>query len=249
MALKKQKPNVDKIYVTGRAGVGQHKKSSAREDVILLALQLACVSRIEPGESIIFDNTSEIHNLTAITVETKNFSSLIIVGVDDPKVDVTFLLEPLVNQLRSIIKSSKTKLYFIETFPLIEFVTLEWRFVDAMSDFCFLQETPAGNAYFGYFRLEKLSDEDRFASRSVESMNESEVAEQDVYLYFKKNNRYIKILKKGDSLEKERHSRLQSKGVTNLYVSADQSVEMQRRRIQHVLFELLNDYSSKHNAV
>lgn len=249
MTTKAKKPSAERIYVRGKLGPNQVRKAPNREDATLLALQLACPKRLEPGEHKAFEDVHEIQNLTAITVETKSFSSLIIVGTNNLKANLASVLKPLTTQLEVIIKSANTKLYFIEMFPLVDPANLEMDFIMKMSDSCFMQETPMGQIFFGYFRLEKVSDEERFANRSVETMDEGEVAETDVYLFFNKNNRYIKILKKGETMAKERLDRLQSRGVTDLFVTADQGVELQRRRVHHILLELLEDYATSLNAV
>lgn len=250
MSLRPRKPTSERIYVKGGKGApsSSQRAQAKNDDITLLALQLACPRRWEITDKSAFENVHELQNIIAITVETKMFSSLVLVGTNSSKYKVDSFIEPLKAQLRNIIKSAHEKLYFIETFHLVDPTTLDWDFFVKMSDYCFLQETPQGEAFVGYFRLEKTEDEDRFASRSMDSMVEGEVAEQDVYLFFGKNNRYIKILNKGESVEKKRIDRLQSKGVKDLYVSADQGVEMQQRRIRRILLELLEDYSTLINA-
>jgi hypothetical protein len=249
MSRKTKKPSNDRIFVRGGGGPGvpTHRPTN-HDDIALLALQLACPKRWEHGENPFFDNLTEVYNLTAITVETRLFSSLIVVGTSSASKNIEALIQPLKVQLYNIIKSAHEKIYFIEHFNLGDPKNLEWDFFLKMSDYCFLQESVHGSALLGYFRLEKTNDEERFATKSVDSMGEGEVAEQDVYLYFQKNNRYIKILKKGEALEKSRKDRLQSRGVTDFYITADQGLETQQRRIRHIILELLEDYATLVNA-
>ncbi len=242
--MKTKKSSADRIFVKGGGGPTPARKPTSHDDVTLLALQLACPQRWEHGENHHFDNLTDLHNLSSIIVETKHFSSLIVVGSNSSNRKLDSVITPLSHQLRNIIRSAHEKVYFIEHFTLTDPTQVEWDFFLKMSDYCFMHETPKGPAFVGYFRLEKTSDEDRFATRSVESMAEGEVAEQDVYLYFQRNNRYIKILKKGEALEKKRYDRLQSGGIKDLYVTADQGVELQQRRVRHILLELLEDYAT-----
>lgn len=249
MGLKNKKSFTDRIFVKGGGGsVPPSRKATGHDDITLLALQLACPQRWEYGENAKFENVNEVCNLMAVTVETRMFSSLILVGTNGSKKKIESVVTPLTTQLQNIIKSAQEKIYFIEAFSLIDPKQLEWDFFLKMSDYCFMQETPHGEAFMGYFRLEKTNDEERFASKSVETMVEGEVAEQDVYLFFQRNNRYIKILKKGEAVEKKRIDRLQSHGVKDLYITADQGVEMQQRRVRHILLELMEDYSTLINA-
>ena len=248
MSAKSKKASAERIYVRGKSGPSQVRKAPNRTDATLLALQLAFPERLEPGEHKAFEESREIHQLTAVTIETKNFSSLLLIGSDNPRVNLHPFFKPLVQKLENIIRSANSKLYFIEYFSLNDPDHVDLDFLVKMGDSCFLEETPHGNAFFGYFRLEKVSDEDRFASRSVDTLEAGEVAEHDVYLFFNKNNRYIKILNKGETLEQERKDRLQSRGVVDLFVSADQGVELQRRRVHHILLELLEDYATNTNG-
>lgn len=249
MTTKPKKTYAEKIYVRGKGEAPQSRKPQGRDDISLLALQIVCPERFEPGEHSSFEDTHEIYNITAIVIETKSFSSLVLVGSDFPKNDLSSLFSPFVEQLKGVIKSSGAKLYFVENFKLGDPAHLELNFLLKMSDYTFMQETPHGCAFYGYFRLEKVTDEERFASRSVASLDDDEVAEHDVYLYFKKNNRYIKIVKKGESLEKHRRDRLQSKGVDELHFTADQGIENQRRRVHHLIHQLLDEYATLDNAV
>ncbi len=247
MRSNSKKSFTDRIFVKGGGGGPQAqtpRKSTSHDDITLLALQLACPQRWEPGENQVFENVHEVFNLTAVAVETRLFSSLILVGTSGSKKEVDAVIPQLISQLNNIIKSAQEKIYFIESFQLTDPTQVDWNFFVKMSDYCFMQETAHGEAFIGYFRLEKTSDEERFASKSVETMVEGEVAEQDVYLFFQRNNRYIKILKKGEAVEKKRIDRLQSRGVKDIYISADQGVEMQQRRVRHILLELLEDYAT-----
>jgi hypothetical protein len=249
MTAKPKKIVSDKIYVRGKGGASPSRKEPVREDVSLLALQMVCTERFEPGEHTSFEDTHEIYNITAIIIETKNFSSLVLVGSDFPKNNLNPLFAPMVKQIQDLIKSSGAKLYFVENFQLVDPNHLELNFLMKMSNYCFMQETPQGCAFYGYFRLEKLGDDERFAGRSAATLGDDEVVEHDVYLHFKKNNRYIKILKKGESLEKHRRDRFEAKGVTEFFFTADQGVEVQRRRVHHILHQLLDEYASLDNAV
>lgn len=240
----KKKPNSDMIFVKGAVvGSPSHLKPVQHDDITLLALQLSCPMRWEANAKH-FENVHEITNITAIAVETRLFSSLIILGSGSTKVSFEDIAKTLSAQLESIIKSAQEKVYFIEHFQLLDPSQLSWDFLVKMSDYCFMQENPKGPTYVGYFRLEKTKDDERFANRSVASMNEGEVAEQDIYLYFAKNNRYIKILKKGETLEKKKKAHLELKGVKDVFVSSDQGVETQQRRVRLILLDLLDDYST-----
>jgi len=241
----KKKPTSDLIFVKGSVeGSPSNLKPVQHDDITLLALQLSCPQRWEPSAKQKFENVHEISNLIAMTVETRMFSSLIILGSAHNKTNFDSFAANLSKQLLNIIKSAQEKIYFIEYFQLSDPAPLEWDFFVKMSDYCFMNETPKGPAYIGYFRLEKANDEERFSNRPISSMVEGEVVEQDVYLHFAKNNRYIKILKKGESFEKNKIDRLESKGVKDLYVSSDQGVEAQQRRVRLILLDLLDDYST-----
>lgn len=252
MSTKKKRHSEDKIFVKGGGGSAKAGPSSVptanHDDVTLLALQISCPQRWEPDKHQKFDSIHEIQNLVAITVETKQFSSLIVLGSNSSKNIYTDIAANLSKQLHSIIKSALEKIYFIESFQLVDPSQLDWDFFVKMSDYCFMQETSKGPVFISYFRLEKTNDEERFESRAVSSLVDGEVAEQDIYLFFKKNNRYIKIAKKGDALEKQKMDRLSSGGVTDLYMTSDQGVENQQRRVRHILLELQEDYSTMINA-
>ncbi|MEY4615286.1 MAG: hypothetical protein RJB66_246 [Pseudomonadota bacterium] len=249
MTGKSKKGYSEKIYVRGKGSSSQGRQTQMRDDVSLLALQMVCTERFEAGEHVSFEDTHEIYNITGIVIETQNFSSLILVGSDFPKNNLKPIFEPLLKQLQNVIKSSGAKLYFIENFQMNDPTHLELNFLVKMSNYCFMQETSHGCAFYGYFRLEKMADDDRFASRSVETISPDEVAEQDIYLHFKKNNRFIKIVKKGESLEKHRRDRLELKGITDLFFTADQGVDVQRRRVHHIILQLLEEFALLDNAV
>ncbi len=239
----KKKPASDIIYVKGSVESSPSiLKPIQRDDITLLALQLSCPMRCEANAKH-FENVHEVTNITAITVETRMFSSLILLGSGSNKISFEDTAEALSAQLGSIIKSAQEKIYFIEHFQLLDPSQLSWVFFAKMSDYCFMQENPKGPAYVGYFRLEKTKDDERFANRSISSMSEGEVAEQDIYLYFAKNNRYIKILNKGEALEKKKKDHLELKGVKDVFFSSDQGVETQQRRVRLILLDLLDDYS------
>lgn len=240
----KKKPASDIIYVKGTVdGTPSILKPIQHDDITLLALQLSCPMRCESNAKH-FENVHEVTNITAITVETRLFSSLVLLGSGSNKVSFEDTAEMLSTQLRNIIKSAQEKIYFIEHFQLLDPSQLSWDFFVKMSDYCFMQENPKGPAYMGYFRLEKTKDDERFANRSISSMGDGEVAEQDIYLYFAKNNRYIKILNKGEALEKKKKDHLELKGVKDIFVSSDQGVETQQRRVRLILLDLLDDYST-----
>lgn len=244
MSGKAKKKPSDTIYVKGAVeGSPSLLKPIQHDDITLLALQLSCPMRWEANAKL-FENVHEVTNITAITVETRMFSSLILLGSSTAKVSFEDVAESLSAQLQNIIKSAQEKIYFIEHFQLLDPSQLSWDFFAKMSDYCFMQENPKGPLYVGYFRLEKTKDDERFANRSIASMAEGEVAEQDVYLYFAKNNRYIKILRKGEALEKKKKDHLELKGVKDLFVSSDQGVETQQRRVRLILLDLIEDYST-----
>lgn len=239
----KKKPASDIIFVKGPVeGSPSILKPIQHDDITLLALQLSCPMRWEANAKH-FENVHEVTNITAITVETRMFSSLILLGSGSNKISFEDIAETLSAQLGSIIKSAQEKIYFIEHFQLLDPSQLSWDFFSKMSDYCFMQENPKGPAYVGYFRLEKTKDDERFANRSISSMSDGEVTEQDIYLYFAKNNRYIKILNKGEALEKKKKDHLELKGVKDVFVSSDQGVETQQRRVRMILLDLLDDYS------
>lgn len=239
----KKKPASDIIFVKGPVeGSPSILKPIQHDDITLLALQLSCPMRWEANAKH-FENVHEVTNITAITVETRMFSSLILLGSGSNKISFEDIAETLSAQLGSIIKSAQEKIYFIEHFQLLDPSQLSWDFFSKMSDYCFMQENPKGPAYVGYFRLEKTKDDERFANRSISSMSDGEVTEQDIYLYFAKNNRYIKILNKGEALEKKKKDHLELKGVKDVFVSSDQGVETQQRRVRLILLDLLDDYS------
>ena len=244
MSIKNKKNDLGRIFVQGGKSQKADHKAILQQDVTLLALQLACPQRWEPGGNALFDDTHEIYNLWALTVETKLFSSLIIVGTNSSKKKIDASIKPLKLQLQNIIKSALEKVYFIESFQVSDPQQLEWKFFTKMSDYCFMHETTQGSSFISYFRLEKTNDDDQFSPRSMDSVVDGEIVEQDVYLFFKKNNRYIKVLKKGDAVEKKRMDRLQSKGINDLYITADQGIEIQQRRVRHILLELLDDYAA-----
>ncbi len=251
-ANNKSKRFNDRIFVKGGGGGEKapipSMPSASHDDITLLALQLSCPQRWEPGQHQKFESVHEIQNLVAITVETRHFSSLIVLGSNNSKNIFTDLATTISKQLHSIIKSAQEKIYFIEVFRLIDPTQLPWDFFVKMSDFCFMQENPKGPVFCGYFRLEKTNDDERFESRAVQTLVEGEVLEQDVYLYFKKNNRYIKIAKKGEPVQQKQIDRLSSGGVTDLYMTADQGIETQQRRVRLILLELQEDYSLMVNA-
>lgn len=246
----KSRKTTDRIYVKGGGGPQKapSRKNASQDDITLLALQLACPQRWEPGENQVFENIHEICNLMAITIETRLFSSLVLVGAGSTRQNVKNVVAGLTTQLQNIIKSAQEKIYFIESFPLVDPSQANWDFFVKMSDYCFMQQTGNGEAFISYFRLEKTNDDERFATKAVENMVDGEVAEQDVYLFFQRNNRYIKILKKGEAVQKNRMERLQSRGVKDLYVSADQGIEVQQRRVRHIILELLEDYATMIDA-
>ncbi len=241
----KKKASSELIFVKGGdEGLPTNLKLLQHDDITLLALQLACPIRWEPDTKQRFENIHELLNVVAVTVETRFFSSLILIGSNNSKVSFLDLASDLSKQIGNIIKTAKEKIYFIESFQLLDPAQLEWNFFVKMSDYCFMQETSKGPFFTGYFRLEKTKDDERFTNRTIHSMSEGEVAEQDIYLYFAKNDRYIKILKKGETLEKTKIDRLESRGVKDLYISSDQDIETQQRRVRLILLDLLEDYSS-----
>ena len=248
MNSKNKKIDSGRIFVKGGASQKADHKAALQQDVTLLALQLACPKRWEHGQNNLLDDIQEIHNLWALTIETKLFSSLIIIGTNNSKKKIDAIIKPLRIQLQNIIKSAQEKVYFIESFQVSDPQQLEWKFFTKMSDYCFLQETAQGASFISYFRLEKTNDDDQFSQRSMNSVVDGEIVDQDVYLFFKKNNRYIKVLKKGDTIEKKRMDRLQSKGVNELFITSDQGIEIQQRRVRNILFELLEDYAALINA-
>jgi len=256
-AKPKKKSSSDLIFVKGHDENSHVRNESGatnlkpiqHDDITLLALQLSCSKRLESSAKQHFENVHEINNIVAITVETRMFSSLILIGSSSSKVTFLDLAAKLSKQLHSIIRSAHEKIYFIEHFQLLNPSQLDWNFFVKMSDYCFMQENSKGPSYVGYFRLEKAKDDERFANRSITSMSDGEVAEQDVYLYFAKNNRYIKILNKGEALEKRKIDQLESKGVKDLYISSDQGIETQQRRVRLILLDLLEDYSTLTSAI
>jgi hypothetical protein len=227
----------DKIFVKNKAVVN---KSSSRDDLGILALQIACPFRTEIKVEDISANIAPLGKFVCLNLETRFSSGIIFVGTYDD-IAIDDLVKKLRDQVYSVIKSANEKIYFLdiieiemEPVPFIEILT-------NVGDCVFLWQLPKVDVIVGYVKLQKKDDHERFESINIEEI-ENRISDSDLYLYFKKNNRFVHYLKKGGKLDNQRRERLNKRGINNLFVSKDQPFSIQKLRVQSIIEDLLNKY-------
>jgi hypothetical protein len=231
---------VESIYVTSK----QQKAGLDSEDPILMALKLALSQRKDLAYEPSLKSLEKAEKVWAITLETKNHSALLFVHpqgqLENHKINL--VLEGLRDKLFGIIRSTHEKIYFMDVLNItIEKTPLE-AVLAACADYCFMSPFPGFQANVGLFKMDKLKDEDRFLPMSLELIDVETPVDNDLYLRMRRNNRYIKYVKKGGRIERRQHDRLTKKGVKDLYIPSDRPVNIQAQKVMNYFSEILKEF-------
>lgn len=220
----------ESIFVTNK----YQKNRVSEDDMLFLALKLCIPQRKEIQYTPQLKNLNKCHELFALNIETLNHSGILYIEASEGRSAEDFLTN-LKKKLTSTLKAAHEKVYFIDVLRLPVDPMPAQAVFSAMAPYCFItKDNRAGELTLAFFKRDKHDDREQFVPLTLE-MLESEALTQDMYLFMARNNRFLRYLKKGNHLDPNSKARLEKRGVKDLYMRADQALNMQMRSVSEHL--------------
>lgn len=240
-ALKKQTaPTTDRIYVTGKV----KPRALPSDDIMGLAIKLANPAREELEYTPQLKSLEKVNFVEVLNLETKKYSGFMLAYANSPGAAQRYLEKHMAEKLSGVLRSAGEKIYFMQYLKVqLEAPLAVEAFMAVQSGLSFYTSFQNTKVALAYFQKPKQKDEDRFLPLSLDLIGEGEKLENDMFLHFKRNNRYVKYVKKGGELDAKSREKLQKKGFTDLYIQSDQPLSIQEQLIQENLTELIRDFN------
>jgi hypothetical protein len=237
-AKKSSLSTLDKVYVTNKYS----KPNIDENDLLLLAIKLSCQKRTELIYNPSLKSQAKVNSLQCISVETKNHSAIIFMGTNTGA-NTDLFAQQLTEKLKAVLKSAHEKIYFVDMFT-IEITNLSLHaFLAAMGHYTFSTLGAGLEVVVAFYKNEKQNDNNRFMPVSLELISDNDPSQNDLYLYLKRNNRYIKYIIQGRPLTKRIRDRLIRRGIRDLYMQVDQSLNIQQQKAEELINSLLKDFN------
>lgn len=238
-AKKSSLSSVDTVYVTNKYS----KPNIDENDLMILAIKLGCQKRADLTYHPNLKSKSKVNSLQCISVETKNHSAILIIGTNCGANSELFAKQ-FTENIKAILKSVHEKVYFVITFTIdINNLPLH-AFLAAMGHYTFTTQGVGGlELVVAFHKNEKQNDNNRFKPIALELISDTEPSPNDFYLYLKRNNRYIKYVPQGFPLTKRIRDRLLRRGINDLYMQTDLSLDIQQQKVEELINSLLKDFN------
>jgi hypothetical protein len=225
------------VYVTNKYS----KTSIDQNDMLLLAIKMSCQKRTELIYSPVLKGQAKVNNLQCISVETKNHSAILFIG-STSGANIKLFSNQFGDKLKAVLKSAHEKVYFVEKFTIDIAGLPLYAFLAAMGSYTFSTQYGGKELICSYFKNEKQNDNNRFTPISLEIVSDKDPVQNDLYLYLKRNNRYIKYVKQGQSLSPQIRDRFLRRGIHDLYMQTDQELNIQQQKATELIESLLKDF-------